>query len=163
METISFEDLGLDEVSLAAVAAKGFETPSPIQALAIPRLLAGEANLVAKARTGTGKTAAFALPLVQTIREAAEEPRALVLTPTRELALQVGKEIESLASGKYPRVAEVYGGQSMLEQLRALKRGTEIVVGTPGRIMDHLNRGSLHLEHIDYFILDEADEMLDMG
>ena len=163
METISFEDLGLDSATLAAIEAKGFETPSPIQVLAIPRLIDGDANVIAKARTGTGKTAAFGLPLVQKIRSDSGFPQALVLTPTRELALQVCKEIESLATGRFPRLTSVYGGQSMSEQLRALKRGTEIVVGTPGRVKDHLERGSLKLENISYFILDEADEMLDMG
>lgn len=162
-ETISFEDLGLDQASLDAVSAKGFTAPSPIQVLAIPRLLTGDANVIAKARTGTGKTAAFGIPLAQTIRQKSEEVRALVLTPTRELALQVSKEIESLSSSKYPRIASVYGGQSMSEQLRKLKNGVEIVVGTPGRVQDHLKRGSLKLDKIDYFILDEADEMLDMG
>lgn len=162
-EVISFEDLGLDEASLAAVAAKGFENPSPIQVLAIPRLLTGDANVIAKARTGTGKTAAFGIPLAQTIREDSGYVRALVLTPTRELALQVGKEIESLSTGKFPRIATVYGGQSMGEQLRKLRSGVEIVVGTPGRVQDHLERNSLQIDKIDYFILDEADEMLDMG
>ena len=163
MDTISFEDLGLDEQTLAAVEAKGFENPTPIQILAVPRLLNGDANIIAKARTGTGKTAAFALPLVQTIREDKGRVQALVLTPTRELALQVCKEIQSFTDGKFPRLAAVYGGQFMGEQTRALRRGAEIVVGTPGRIKDHIERGSLKLEHIDYFILDEADEMLDMG
>ena len=162
-ENISFEDLGLDEATLAAVAKKGFVAPSPIQVLAIPRLLEGDANVIAKARTGTGKTAAFGLPLVQTIREPADSVQALVLTPTRELALQVCKEIGSLATGAYPRMASVYGGQSMGAQLKALKKGVEIVVGTPGRVQDHLERGSLDLSKIKYFILDEADEMLDMG
>ena len=162
-ENISFEDLGLDEATLAAVAKKGFVTPSPIQVLAIPRLLEGDANVIAKARTGTGKTAAFGLPLVQTIREPAESVQALVLTPTRELALQVCKEIESLSTGSFPRMAAVYGGQSMGLQLKTLRRGVEIVVGTPGRVQDHLERGSLDLSKIKYFILDEADEMLDMG
>ena len=163
MDTISFEDLGLDEQTLAAVEAKGFENPTPIQILAVPRLLNGDANIIAKARTGTGKTAAFALPLVQTIREDKGRVQALVLTPTRELALQVCKEIQSFTDGKFPRLAAVYGGQFMGEQTRALRRGAEIIVGTPGRIKDHIERGSLKLEHIDYFILDEADEMLDMG
>lgn len=163
MDTISFEDLGLDEQTLAAVEAKGFENPTPIQILAVPRLLNGDANIIAKARTGTGKTAAFALPLVQTIREDNGRVQALVLTPTRELALQVCKEIQSFTDGKFPRLAAVYGGQFMGEQTRALRRGAEIIVGTPGRIKDHIERGSLKLEHIDYFILDEADEMLDMG
>ena len=162
-ELISFEDLGLDEESLAAVEAKGFESPTPIQVLAIPRLLNGDANVIARARTGTGKTAAFGIPLTQTIRDDSGFVRALVLTPTRELALQVGKEIESLSTCKYPRIATVYGGQSMSEQLRKIKNGVEIVVGTPGRVQDHLQRGSLKIDKIDYFILDEADEMLDMG
>ena len=162
-ELITFEDLGLDDESLAAVAAKGFENPTPIQVLAIPRLLNGDANVIARARTGTGKTAAFGIPLTQTIRNDSGFVRALVLTPTRELALQVGKEIESLGAGKYPRIATVYGGQSMSEQLRKLKNGVEIVVGTPGRVQDHLERGSLKIDKIDYFILDEADEMLDLG
>lgn len=163
METISFEDLGLDAATLAAVEQKGFESPSPIQVLAIPRLLNGEANVIAKARTGTGKTAAFGLPLVQSIRSDAGKVQALILTPTRELALQVAKEIQSFTTGTYPRLTTVYGGQSMGEQLRALKKGVDIVVGTPGRVKDHINRGSLKLEDISYFILDEADEMLDMG
>ncbi len=162
-ENISFEDLGLDETTLAAVARKGFVSPSPIQVLAIPRLLEGDANVIAKARTGTGKTAAFGLPLVQTIREPSDSVQALVLAPTRELALQVCKEIDSFSTGSYPRTAAVYGGQSMGIQLKALKRGVEIVVGTPGRVQDHLERGTLDLSKIKYFILDEADEMLDMG
>lgn len=162
-ETITFEDLGLDEISLSAVENKGFESPTPIQVLAIPRLLQGEANVIAKARTGTGKTAAFGLPLAQRIREDNGHVRAIVLTPTRELALQVCKEIDSLHTGKFPRLTAVYGGQGYGDQFRALKRGVEIVVGTPGRVQDHLERGSLDISKIDYFILDEADEMLDMG
>ncbi len=162
-ETISFEDLGLDEATLESVKAKGFEQPSPIQALAIPRLLNGDANMIAKARTGTGKTAAFGIPLVQNIRSDNGNVQALVLTPTRELALQVSKEVESLACGKFPRIASVYGGAGMGDQLRKLRSGVEIVVGTPGRVQDHLERGSLKIDKIDYFILDEADEMLDMG
>lgn len=162
-EEISFEDLGLDEQTLEAVRAKGFETPSPIQILAIPRLLNGDANIIAKARTGTGKTAAFGLPLVQTIREDKGYPQALILTPTRELCMQVCKEVESFTDGKFPRMAAVYGGASYATQIRELKRGLEIVVGTPGRIKDHLDRGTLDLSKISYFILDEADEMLDMG
>ncbi|MDR1785839.1 MAG: DEAD/DEAH box helicase [Spirochaetaceae bacterium] len=164
MKTISFEDLGLDDESLEAVALKGYENPTPIQLLSIPRLLNGDANLVARARTGTGKTAAFALPMLQKLRgrTAGGEPLALVLAPTRELALQDAREIESLAGGAL-RICTVYGGQSMGEQLRALKRGVEIVVGTPGRVLDHLKRGTLKLGKIEFFILDEGDEMLDMG
>ena len=160
---ISFRDLGLDESVLNAITAKGFEEPTPIQVLAIPRLLNGDANVIAKARTGTGKTAAYGLPLVQELREPREKPRALVLVPTRELALQVASEIESFKEGTYPRITTVYGGASIVEQLRNLKRGCEIVAGTPGRVIDHLERGSLNLDSIEYFILDEADEMLNMG
>ena len=160
---ISFRDLGLNESVLHAVAAKGFEEPTPIQVLAIPRLLNGDANVIAKARTGTGKTAAYGLPLVQELQDIRERPRALILVPTRELALQVAAEMESFKEGVYPRITAVYGGASIVEQLRSLKRGCEIVVGTPGRVIDHLERGSLNLELIEYFILDEADEMLNMG
>ncbi len=160
---ISFKDLGLDESVLDAINAKGFENPTPIQALAIPRLLNGGANVIAKARTGTGKTAAYGLPLVQELRNSAEKPRALILVPTRELALQVAVEMESFKVDTYPRLCAVYGGASIVEQLRTLKRGCEIVIGTPGRVIDHLERGSLQIAEIDYFILDEADEMLNMG
>ena len=162
-EEISFEDLGLDEATLQAVEAKGFENPTPIQILAIPRLLDGDANIIAKARTGTGKTAAFGLPLVQKIRSDCGYPQALILTPTRELCMQVCREIESFATGKFPRLTAVYGGASMGTQLKDLKKGVEIVVGTPGRVKDHIERGTLKLDKISYFILDEADEMLDMG
>ena len=162
-EEISFEDLGLNQQVLDAIEKKGFKTPSPIQVLAIPRLLSGDTNLIAKARTGTGKTAAFGLPIVQNIHEESDYVRALVLEPTRELAIQTCTEMQSFTSGKFPRVAVLYGGASYATQIKDLKRGTEIVVGTPGRIKDHLERGTLKLDKIDYFILDEGDEMLDMG
>jgi len=162
-ENTSFEDLGLDEATLAAVVKKGFTEPSPIQVLAIPRLLEGETNLIAKARTGTGKTAAFGLPLVQTIREETGNIQALILAPTRELAMQVCREVDSFTTNGFPRIIPVYGGASIGTQLRELKRGVEIVVGTPGRVKDLMHRGALNIDHISYFILDEADEMLDMG
>ncbi len=161
--TLTFDDFGLSERVLSAVKAKGFIAPSSIQALALPRLLADEGHLIAKARTGTGKTAAFGIPLVERLTTPSQKPRALILTPTRELALQVAQEIKSLAGGPFPRIAAVYGGASIGPQLRDLNRGVEIVVGTPGRVMDHLDRGSLDLSEVDWFILDEADEMLDMG
>lgn len=160
---ITFKDLELDEIVLQAIEAKGFEEPTPIQILAIPRLLSGDANVIAKARTGTGKTAAFGLPLVQELRSDTGKVRALILVPTRELAVQVAAEVESFRIEKYPRITVVYGGAPIGQQLRNLKSGTEIVVGTPGRVMDHIERGSLKLENIEYFILDEADEMLNMG
>ncbi|MBR1713955.1 MAG: DEAD/DEAH box helicase [Treponema sp.] len=160
---ISFADLGLEDFVLSAIEKKGFKTPSPIQVLAIPRLLNGDANIIAKARTGTGKTAAFGLPIVQRIHEESDHVRALVLEPTRELAMQTCAELQSFSSSKYPRVAVLYGGAAYGEQIRSLKKGVEIVVGTPGRVQDHLERGTLKLDNIDYFILDEGDEMLDMG
>ncbi|MBQ7159696.1 MAG: DEAD/DEAH box helicase [Treponema sp.] len=162
-EEISFEDLGLDETTLAAVERKGFKVPSPIQVLAIPRLLNGDANIIAKARTGTGKTAAFGLPIVQKIRNMNDGVRALVLEPTRELAVQTCTELQSFGDGKFPRVCVLYGGAPYNKQINELKRGVEIVVGTPGRVQDHLERGTLKIDKIDYFILDEGDEMLDMG
>lgn len=160
---VSFADLGLDEYTLQAVKRKGFEVPSPIQVLAIPRLLNGDANVIARARTGTGKTAAFGLPLVQELREKSDFTQALILEPTRELAMQTCAEMQSFTEGGYPRTCVLYGGASYSGQIKDLKRGSEIVVGTPGRIQDHLERGTLDISKIKYFILDEGDEMLDMG
>ncbi|MGP1458714.1 MAG: DEAD/DEAH box helicase [Treponema sp.] len=162
-DEISFADLGLDEKTLAAVERKGFKTPSPIQTLAIPRLLNGDANIIARARTGTGKTAAFGLPIIQNIRDCEGAVKALILEPTRELAIQTCTEMQSFTDGKTPRTCVLYGGASYATQIRELRRGAEIVVGTPGRIQDHLERGTLDIGKIDYFILDEGDEMLDMG
>ncbi|MBQ6567845.1 MAG: DEAD/DEAH box helicase, partial [Treponema sp.] len=160
---ISFADLGLDEMTLEAIRRKGFVTPSPIQVLAIPRLLNGDANVIARARTGTGKTAAFGLPIVQQLRSGSDHVQAIILEPTRELAMQTCTEMASFTPGKYPRTAVVYGGASMGEQIRALRKGVEIVVGTPGRVQDLMDRGVLQIDRIQYFILDEGDEMLDMG
>ena len=162
-DTVTFEDLGLDEYTLKAIERKGFVTPSPIQVLAIPRLLNGDTNLIARARTGTGKTAAFGLPIIQSIREKSDNVQALVLEPTRELAMQTCEEMKSFSEGDLPRTTVLYGGASYANQIRELKRGCEIVVGTPGRIKDHLERKTLDLSKIKYFILDEGDEMLDMG
>ena len=162
-ESVTFEDLGLDEYTLKAVAKKGFVTPSPIQVLAIPRLLTGDTNLIARARTGTGKTAAFGLPIIQNIREKSDHVEALILEPTRELAVQTCTEMQSFANHDFPRTTVLYGGASYATQIRDLKRGSEIVVGTPGRIKDHLERKTLDISKIKYFILDEGDEMLDMG
>jgi ATP-dependent RNA helicase DeaD len=162
-DEISFEDLGLDEQTLAAVARKGFVTPSPIQVLAIPRLLNGDANVIARARTGTGKTAAFGLPLVQKLRDKSGRVSAIILEPTRELAVQTCAEMQSFAEGASPHTCVVYGGAPMGLQIKELRHGTEIVVGTPGRVQDLMDRGVLDISKIEYFILDEGDEMLDMG
>ena len=159
----SFAQLGLPDNLLSALAAVGYETPSPIQAACIPHLLAGR-DLLGEAQTGTGKTAAFALPALALLDIADTRPQVLVLTPTRELAIQVAE-----AFGKYAHhlknfhVLPVYGGQSMVVQLRQLSRGAQVIVGTPGRVMDHLERGSLKLDALKMLILDEADEMLRMG
>lgn len=161
--SIQFSDFSLSQTIQDTLARKGFLEPTPIQAMAIPELLENRQNILAKAMTGTGKTAAFGLPLVQLLTEPAKLPRALVLVPTRELALQVAREISSFSSGKYPRLTTIYGGAPMGEQLRALSRGVDIVVGTPGRILDHLDRGTLDLSALEWLVLDEADEMLDMG
>ncbi len=159
----SFADLGLPESLLAALRDVGYETPSPIQAATIPILLEGR-DLVGQAQTGTGKTAAFALPILARIDVARKYPQALVLAPTRELAIQVAEAFSSYAT-HLPgfHVLPIYGGQSYVPQLAALKRGAHVVVGTPGRIIDHLERGTLKLDGLAHVVLDEADEMLRMG
>ena len=162
-DTVTFEDLGLDEYTLKAVEKKGFVTPSPIQVLAIPRLLTGDTNLIARARTGTGKTAAFGLPIIQNVRGKSNHVEALILEPTRELAMQTCTEMQSFANEEFPRTTVLYGGASYAAQIKELKRGSEVVVGTPGRIKDHIERKTLDISKIKYFILDEGDEMLDMG
>ncbi|WP_449277862.1 DEAD/DEAH box helicase [Leucobacter sp. GX24907] len=161
--TITFDDLGLDAAVLRAIKGVGYEKPSAIQAATIPVLLEGR-DVVGLAQTGTGKTAAFALPILSRLQPGGRTPKALVLAPTRELALQVCEAFESYAS-ELPEVhlLPIYGGQGYGPQLSALRRGVDIVVGTPGRIMDHLNKGSLDLTEIEYLVLDEADEMLKMG
>uniref|UniRef100_UPI003561F73C DEAD/DEAH box helicase n=1 Tax=Nocardioides sp. TaxID=35761 RepID=UPI003561F73C len=162
-DTATFADLGLADGVLAAVQAAGYETPSPIQAATIPPLLAGS-DVVGLAQTGTGKTAAFALPILSKLNLSQKSPQALVLAPTRELALQVCEAFERYAA-QVPgvKVLPVYGGQGYGIQLSALRRGVHVVVGTPGRIMDHLDRGTLDLTELRFLVLDEADEMLSMG
>lgn len=160
---VTFEDLGLSDEVLEAIKAMNYETPSPIQAKAIPALLQG-ANLLGTAQTGTGKTAAFSLPLLSRLDFNGHETSMLVLTPTRELAIQVAEAIQQYAA-KMPKVhvVPVYGGQDIAVQLRALKRQANIVVATPGRLIDHIKRGSIVLSGVKAIVLDEADEMLDMG
>ena len=159
----TFRDLGLGEPLLRALAEVGYESPSPIQSATIPALLTG-ADLLGQAQTGTGKTAAFALPALERIDLSGREPQVLVLVPTRELALQVAEAFQRYASYlKGFHVLPIYGGQSYQPQLNALKRGVHVVVGTPGRVIDHLERGTLKLDSIKMLVLDEADEMLRMG
>ncbi|MDH4382426.1 MAG: DEAD/DEAH box helicase [Gammaproteobacteria bacterium] len=158
-----FADLGLPANLLASLNTIGYETPSPIQAAAIPTLLAGE-DIIGQAQTGTGKTAAFALPFLSKIDLNAHDPQVLVLTPTRELAIQVAEAFQRYASGMPGfHVLPIYGGQSMSQQLHQLRRNVHVVVGTPGRIMDHLRRETLNLANVRGLVLDEADEMLRMG
>lgn len=159
----SFRALGLSESTIETLRSKGFEEPTEIQAKVIPMLLRGDRDIIAQAQTGTGKTAAFGLPLIETVPSHERGVQAIILAPTRELAIQVCEEINSLKGSNPLVVTPVYGGQSIQLQLRQLKRGVSIVVGTPGRILDHLQRGSLDLSRIRHFILDEADEMLNMG
>ena len=161
--TAGFADLGLDAAVLKALKDVGYETPSAIQAATIPPLLAGR-DVLGTAQTGTGKTAAFALPILSQLDLAQKTPQALVLAPTRELALQVCEAFESYAGHlRGVHVLPVYGGQGYGQQLSALRRGVHIVVGTPGRIMDHLDKGTLDLSELRFLVLDEADEMLKMG
>ncbi|GAA2984521.1 ATP-dependent RNA helicase DeaD [Microbacterium terrae] len=160
---MTFADLGLGEAALKALRDVGYETPSAIQAATIPTLLAGR-DVVGMAQTGTGKTAAFALPIIDRLDVSQKNPQALVLAPTRELALQVCEAFEKYASHlRNVHVLPVYGGQGYGVQLSALRRGVHIVVGTPGRIIDHLEKGTLDLSELKYLVLDEADEMLKMG
>ncbi|MES1940554.1 DNA/RNA helicase, superfamily II [Salinisphaera sp. T5B8] len=161
---VAFSDLALSDAVMAALADVGYETPSPIQAATIPPLLAGK-DVLGQAQTGTGKTAAFALPILSGLTgRAGKAPQALVLTPTRELTIQVAEAFQRYAA-HIPgfHVLPIYGGQGYGPQLAALKRGVHVVVGTPGRVMDHLKRGTLKLDALDWMVLDEADEMLRMG
>lgn len=160
---MSFDDLGLSPESLEAIARKGFEVPSPIQRLAIPVLLREDCDMIGQAQTGTGKTAAFGLPILEWVKPGGELPQSLILAPTRELALQVTDELNSLKGDRPIRLVSVYGGQSIGEQQRRLRRGADVVVGTPGRIIDLVGRGDLKLEGVGWVVLDEADEMLNMG
>ncbi|HMD28777.1 MAG TPA: DEAD/DEAH box helicase [Steroidobacteraceae bacterium] len=163
VNTASFQDLGLSEPVLRALADVGYESPSPIQAETIPVLLAGR-DMLGQAQTGTGKTAAFALPALSKIDLTRHEPQVLVLVPTRELALQVSEAFLRYAAHlKGFHVLPIYGGQSYQPQLNALRRGVHVVVGTPGRVIDHMNRGTLKLGGLTLLVLDEADEMLRMG
>ncbi|MDR3691271.1 MAG: DEAD/DEAH box helicase [Fimbriimonas sp.] len=162
VEPTGFDTLGLRDVTLQALSELGFEVATPIQTLAIPLLLTG-CDLIGLAQTGTGKTAAFGLPLIEKVDPENPATQALVLAPTRELAVQVAKGIYEFARYGHLRVVPVVGGQPIDRQFRALKQGAQIVVGTPGRVLDHLRRGSLHLEGVRFCVLDEADEMMALG
>ncbi|NOR70215.1 MAG: DEAD/DEAH box helicase, partial [Methylomarinum sp.] len=159
----SFNDLALSEPVLKAIKNIGYETPSPIQAQIIPFVLEGR-DVLGQAQTGTGKTAAFALPILSRINLNQKDPQVLVLAPTRELAIQVAEAFQGYASQmKGFHVLPIYGGQDYSIQLRQLRRGAHVIVGTPGRVMDHMRKGTLKLDQLTTLVLDEADEMLRMG
>lgn len=162
-DSISFSDLSLPSYIINALNSLNYETPSPIQAESIPPLMDGK-DLIGQAQTGTGKTAAFSIPALSKMDQKQKKPQMVVIAPTRELAAQVAEAIESFARYmKGVQVLPIYGGQGYEFQLRSLKRGPQVIVGTPGRVLDHLKRGSLDLKAINYLVLDEADEMLKMG
>lgn len=161
-ELKNFGEIELSRKLLQALREMGFEEPSPIQAQTIPLTLAGH-DVIGQAQTGTGKTAAFGIPTVEKIGEKIHKVQALILTPTRELAIQTAEELNKIGKFKRVRTLPIYGGQSIDRQIRALQRGVHAVVGTPGRLLDHLNRGTLDLANVQTLVLDEADEMLDMG
>jgi len=160
---ISFAQMELKPSLLKALNGLGYELPTAIQSQTIPLLLAGR-DVVGQAQTGTGKTAAFALPLLSNLDLKLNAPQVLVLAPTRELAIQVAEAFKSYASQiKSFHVLPVYGGQEYGTQIRALQRGVHVIVGTPGRVMDHMRRGNINLDKLQALVLDEADEMLRMG
>jgi ATP-dependent RNA helicase DeaD len=161
---MSFEALGIEESLLQSIQALGFVDPTPIQEKAIPILLSGTKDFVGLAQTGTGKTAAFGLPLLQLVDEKSSHPQALIVCPTRELCMQITKDLFSFSTKKRSiKTVAVYGGASIGEQIRDLKRGVQIVVATPGRLIDLIERKAINLNNISYIVLDEADEMLNMG
>jgi ATP-dependent RNA helicase DeaD len=163
MENLNFDELGLSSEIMSAIADMGFVQATPIQSQAIPAAIMGR-DILGQAQTGTGKTAAFGLPLLEKIDPNLKKPQAMVLCPTRELAVQVSEELKKFAKNiKGLHIVAIYGGDSMERQLRELRRGVQVIVGTPGRMIDHLGRGSFDTENIDTMVLDEADEMLNMG
>ncbi|MEK7216684.1 MAG: DEAD/DEAH box helicase, partial [Chloroflexota bacterium] len=162
MSTVTFKELGVSDAVLRSVTAMGFEEPTPVQVRAIPLLMAGN-DVVVQAHTGTGKTAAFGIHLVEQVDMRRAVPQAVVMVPTRELAMQVADQLSRLGHHPGLRLAPIYGGQPIDRQLRALQHGLHAIVATPGRLMDHMRRGSVALDAVKMLILDEADQMLDMG
>src|SRR5262245_27034209 len=161
-EAQDFRALGLSAPVLRAIDELGFEAPTPVQGATIRLLLAGR-DVIVQAQTGTGKTAAYGIPLVEGVDPARRRPQALVLAPTRELAVQVAEAVHQLGKHRGVIVLPIYGGQSMDRQLRGLRLGVHVVVGTPGRLLDHARRGTLDLSGVERVVLDETDEMLDLG
>ncbi|WP_445490576.1 DEAD/DEAH box helicase [Niallia sp. 03133] len=159
---VKFQELGISAATMKSLKRMGFEEATPIQAETIPLSLQNK-DLIGQAQTGTGKTAAFGVPLVDKIDVANDVIQGIIIAPTRELAIQVSEELYKIGFGKRTRVLSIFGGQDINRQIRALKKNPHIIVGTPGRILDHINRKTLHLDHVQTVILDEADEMLNMG
>ena len=163
MENLRFEDLNISNEVKKAIADMGFEEPSPIQAKAIPYILEGK-DVIGQAQTGTGKTAAFGIPLLEMVDTNNKNVQGIILCPTRELAIQVAEELRKLSKYKLDvKSLPIYGGQPIDRQIKALKKGVQIIIGTPGRVMDHMNRKTLKMDNVKMVVLDEADEMLDMG
>ena len=163
METVRFDELNLYPQILRAIQEMGFEEATPIQSKAIPVVMEG-VDVIGQAQTGTGKTAAFGIPLLMKVNPHDKHTQAIVLCPTRELAIQVAEEVRCLAKYMHGvKVLPVYGGQDIVKQIRSLKGGAQIIIGTPGRIMDHLRRRTIKCEEVNTIVLDEADEMLNMG
>ena len=161
--SLRFEDLELSDVTLEALRVAGYEEPTAIQAGMIPKAIEG-IDLVGQARTGTGKTAAFAIPIIEVLESRhGKSPRALILVPTRELAVQVRGEVVKLSHGRRLNCVALYGGKPIREQIEKLRRGADVIVGTPGRVMDHMSRRTLDLSDLEFVVLDEADRMLDIG
>lgn len=158
-----FKALGISDNILSSIKKKGFESPTPIQTKIIPAIFNSEDDLIGQAQTGTGKTAAFGIPIIELLSERKNVVKAIILTPTRELCIQVAEELNSLKGKRKINITPIYGGQSIDLQVNRLRSGVDIVVGTPGRIIDHINRKNLDLSDIEFLVLDEADEMLNMG
>src|SRR3989338_6777553 len=156
----NFRSLGLSENILKSISKKGFEEPTPIKRHVIPLLLESTIDIIGQAQTGTGKTAAFGLPMLEKIDLFIKDIQVLILTPTRELAIQVAEELLSFKSDENLKVLPIYGGQSIEMQIEHIKRNPQIIVGTPGRILDHLRRKTIKLKNLKFCVLDEADEML---
>src|SRR5438093_7524957 len=160
--TRSFAELNLTAETLASLDAMGYRAPTEVQAETLPRALAGK-DLVVQSRTGTGKTAAFGIPIVERVDPAADHVQAVALAPTRELAIQVARELSEIGRGRGVKVETIYGGDSMDRQLEGIRAGAHVIVGTPGRVLDHLRRKTLRFDAVRTLVLDEADRMLDMG
>ena len=163
METLRFDELELSPQILRGIKDMGFEEASPIQAQAIPVVLSGR-DVIGQAQTGSGKTAAFGIPMLEKVDPDNKKTQVIILSPTRELAIQVADEIRKLSKYMHGiKILPVYGGQDITKQIRSLKSGTQIVIGTPGRVMDHMRRKTMKLDFVHTVVLDEADEMLNMG